>query len=145
MVSMVEATAPKGIRQRVANMPVAGTTEKIPETLEEKYKVLGAYDLLARYESYEGRSATVAQRRTGGGGAAASGKPQVFWSVRLVRVPNPGASGDMKSDPSLADKVVQATMPGNKAPNNMVAFRKKAPPANTSGKPFDWRKGGFAP
>merc|ERR1719464_77499 len=115
----------KGIRQRVANMPVAGATSKEPADLAEKYNILGAHDLLARYESYEGRSATVAQRRTGsGGGAAATGKPQVFWSVRLVRVPNPGSSADMKSDPSLADKVIQATMPGNKAPNNMVAFRK---------------------
>merc|ERR1712032_474962 len=110
-----------------------------------KFNVLGNHDLLARYESYEGRSATVAQRRAGSGaGTAATGKPQVFWSVRLVKVPNAGASGDAKSDPSLADKVIQATMPGNKAPNNMVAFRKKAPPSNSSGKPFDWRKGGFS-
>merc|ERR1712062_962904 len=105
----------------------------------------GAYDLLARYESYEGRSATVAQRRTGsGGGAAATGKPQVFWSVRMIRVPNPGASVDAKSDPSLADKVVQASMPGSAAPNKMVPFRKKPAPTTGSGKPFDWRKGGFS-
>merc|ERR1712187_233690 len=101
----------KGIRQRVANMPVAGAATKEPGDLQEKFNVLGNHDLLARYESYEGRSATVAQRRTGsGGGTAATGKPQVFWSVRLVKVPNPGASADVKADPSLADNVVQTTM-----------------------------------